>query len=203
MFKINYSVNGIKRWIGPDPIWWGKHWVKVAIAAIAVVAVFMLAGCSYGRSDTVPTQTVLACQGSYIGNYDPPSHEERIRLRNLSLTGRGMAITGDDAVDNKNAGGGDPDGGIWMGGSFKFETDAACNIIKSQTLIFYSYEYSINGQVASDGSFKLVWSGQGSAGEMFGKVNADSSISGEFHHPAPDNFVYGVLNGRFTPMGTI
>ena len=108
-------------------------------------------------------------------------------------------MTGNDDIDNANAGGGPPDGGIWMAGSYSFETDANCNVTSGQTLIFYTYQYDIGGTVSKDGSFKLTWSGQGSAGEMFGKVDANNNISGEFHHPAPDNFVYGVLNGRFTP----
>jgi hypothetical protein len=178
----------------------------VALASIAV------SGCNVGKTDTVTatsggttttTATKSGCTGSYIGSYDPPSHEERIRLRNLSLAGRGVAVTGNDDIDNANAGGGPPDGGIWMAGSYAFETDANCNVVAGQTLIFYTYQYDIGGTVGKDGTFKLTWSGQGSAGELFGKVDSSNNISGEFHHPAPDNFVYGVLNGRFTPNGKI
>lgn len=164
----------------------------LAAAAVALVA------CGSSEPPPVAVATVN-CQGSYVGNYGPPEHEERIRLRNLSLEGRGIAVTGNADTDNGNAGGGAPDGGIWMGGSYAFETDANCNVVKGKTLIFYTYEYDIGGTVQKDGTFNLTWSGQGSIGEMRGKVEADNTISGQFFHPAPDNFVYGVLSGTFTP----
>jgi hypothetical protein len=186
--------------------------LKLSVIAVSTV---VIGACNVGKTDTVTTtgtgtgtgtggtggggSTKSGCTGSYVGTYDPPSHEERIRLRNLSLAGRGIAVTGDDNVDNANAGGGPPDGGIWMAGSYSFETDGNCNVINGQTLIFYTYQYGIGGTVNKDGSFNLVWSGQGSQGELFGKVDANNNISGEFHHPAPDTFVYGVLNGTFTP----
>ena len=86
-----------------------------------------------------------------------------------------------------------------MGGSYAFETDVNCNVTKGTTMIFYAYEYAIGGTVQKDGTFKLTWSGQGSAGDMVGAVDATGNITGKFFHPAPDNFVYGVLGGTFTP----
>jgi hypothetical protein len=143
------------------------------------------------------------CTGSYVGGYTYPDHDERIRIRNLSLASNGIAVTGNDDIDNANAGGGPPDGGIWMAGSYAFETDANCNVVKGNTLVFYAYEYGINGTVSKTGESLLVWSGQGSQGEMKLKLNADNTISGTFHHPAPNTFVYGVLSGTFTPNGKI
>lgn len=187
---------------------------RTFLLSTTLFAALVASGCNVGKTDTVTTTTngttttttstsKSGCTGSYVGSYDPPSHEERIRLRNLSLAGRGVAVTGNDDIDNANAGGGPPDGGIWMAGSYAFETDGNCNVVAGTTLIFYTYQYSIGGTVNKDGSFNLTWSGQGSAGELFGKVDANNRISGEFHHPAPDNFVYGALNGTFTPNGKI
>lgn len=144
-----------------------------------------------------------SCTGSYVGGYTYPDHDERIRLRNLSIISNGGVVTGNDVIDNETAGGGPPDGGIWMAGSYAFETDANCNVIKGTTLVFYAYEYNINGTVAKTGESALVWSGQGSQGDMKLKLNADNTISGTFHHPAPNTFVYGVLSGTFTPNGKI
>lgn len=162
-----------------------------------------IVACSSGSSDSVDTSTPVVsnskCYGTYVGGYAAPDHDERIRLRNLSLSNRGILVTGDDNIDNANAGGGAPDGGIWMGGSYEFETDVNCNVVSGKTLIFYAYEYSIGGTVAKDGAFNLTWSGQGSAGDMVGQISATGDISGKFFHPAPDNFVYGVLSGTFTP----
>ncbi len=143
------------------------------------------------------------CAGSFIGSYDAPDHSERIRLRNLSLAGRGIPVTGNDEIDNLNAGGGGLDGGIYMTGSYAFETDANCKVVKGTTMVFYVYEYGISGSVNKDGTFALTWSGYGSLGELSGKVNSSNVISGEFHHPAPDSFIYGVMNGKFTLNGKI
>ena len=203
MFKIKYSINGVKRWIAPDPVWWGKYWDKVLTLVVVLAVVLFVTGCTSGTNEPAPvtsSDVAANCQGSYVGSYGPPEHDERIRLRNMSLTDRGIAVTGNHDIDNANAGGGAPDGGIWMGGSYAFETDANCNVTKGKTLIFYAYEYDIGGTVQKDGTFNLTWSGQGSAGEMRGKVEADNSISGKFFHPAPDSYVYGVLSGTFTPV---
>lgn len=194
----------------------------------AILAAFVATGCNVGKTDTVTgTSTSTSggstggvstgggstggstgggsaksgCAGSFVGNYGPPERDERIRLRNLSLTGRGVAVTGNDDIDNANAGGGAPDGGIWMGGSYNFQTDGNCNVVSGTTLIFYTYEYNISGTVNKDGSFNLIWSGQGSQGDMKGYIDANNNIGGQFFHPPPDNFVYGVLSGQFTPTG--
>ena len=177
--------------------------MKKSITLAAIIAASALAACNSAQVETPPVVVAVNCQGSYAGSYSPPEHDERIRLRNLSLEGRGIAVTGDDNIDNANAGGGAPDGGIWMGGSYAFETDANCNVVKGKTLIFYSYEYDIGGTVQKDGTFNLTWSGQGSAGDMKGKIEANNTITGKFFHPAPDNYVYGVLSGTFVPMGKL
>lgn len=202
--KLNGSIDRKKYWLDFDAVWLEKNFGRV-MAAIAIVGFgLMLFGCSAGSSNATAQPVAVAnCQGSYVGSYGPPERDERIRLRNLSLGNRGIAVTGNDDIDNANAGGGAPDGGIWMGGSYAFETDANCNVTKGKTLIFYSYEYDIGGTVGKDGAFNLTWSGQGSVGEMHGKVDANGNITGQFFHPAPDNFVYGVLSGTFTPSGKI
>lgn len=201
--KLNGSINGQKFWLGFKAEWLEKNFSRV-MAAIAIAGiVLMVVGCSGDTVETPPPVAAVSCQGSYIGSYGPPEHAERIRLRNLSLANRGIAVTADEAENNRNAGGGDPDGGIWMGGSYAFETDANCNVTKGKTLIFYAYEYDIGGTVQKDGTFNLTWSGQGSAGEMKGKVDTTGNITGQFFHPAPDSFVYGVLSGTFVPLGKI
>ena len=163
---------------------------------------FSLQGPANGGS-TGSGGSASSCTGSYVGTYDAPSHEERIRIRNLSLAARGIPVTGNDAVDNANAGGGGVDGGIYMVGSYAFETDANCNVIKGKTLIGYVYEYSVSGTVAKSGTSTLIWSGQGSIGEFTVSVDSANNITGNFYHAAPDNFVYGVMSGRFTPNGKI
>ena len=166
--------------------------------------VFSLQGPKNGSTTTTTTTgSAKTCMGSYVGNYSPPDHAERIEARNRSLTGRGIAVTGNDAIDNGKAGGGDPDGGIWMAGAYAFETDASCNIIKGKTQVFYTYEYDITGTVVKGAVSNLTWSGQGSSGQIELEVDAKNAISGSFRHPAPDTYVRGVLSGTFTPNGKI
>lgn len=191
---------------------------RTFMLSAALLAALVASGCNVGKTDTVTTtangattttttntagSSKSGCTGSYIGNYSPPDHDERIRLRNLSLTGRGIPVTGNDDIDNANAGGGAPDGGIWMAGAFAFETDGNCNIVAGNTQIFYAYEYGISGTMQKTGQSTITWSGQGSQGDIFISVDSGNNISGRFHHPAPDNFVYGVLSGTFTPNGKI
>ncbi len=167
---------------------------------------FTLQGPKNGTTTTTTTTTTggaKSCTGSYVGTYGPPDHDERIAARNRSLTDRGIAVTGNDAIDNGNAGGGDPDGGIWMAGSFAFETDANCNVTKGTDMIFFTYQYDISGTVAKSGTSYLTWSGQGSTGAMEVNVDANNAITGSHFHPAPDTYVRGVLSGIFTPNGKI
>ena len=166
---------------------------------------FTLQGPANGSTTSTTSSggSAKSCTGSYVGNYGPPDHDERIAARNRSLAGRGIAVTGNDAIDNGNAGGGDPDGGIWMAGSFAFETDANCNVVKGTDMIFFVYQYDISGTMAKSGTSKLTWSGQGSVGEMEVSVDSNNVISGSHFHPAPDTYVRGVLSGTFTPNGKI
>lgn len=176
---------------------WRKYAPWVAGIAVLIILAALISGCSSG--DKAEPTAKFNCQGSYVGSYIHPEHDERVRLRNLSLTNRGIAITGDDAVDNAAAGGGAPDGGIWMGGSYSFDVDASCTVVRGSTMVFYAYPYDINGTIKPDGSFNLTWSGSGSAGRMDGKVESNNTITGTFHHPEPESYVYGVISGTFTP----
>lgn len=156
-----------------------------------------------GGSSSGAGGSASSCTGSYVGTYDMPSHEERIRIRNMSLVANGKPVTGNDAIDNEAAGGGGVDGGIYMTGSYAFETDANCNVVKGTTMVFHVYEYGVSGTVAKGGTSTLIWSGQGSIGEFTVSVDSANNITGNFYHPAPDSFVYGVMSGRFTPNGKI
>jgi hypothetical protein len=46
--KINFSINGVKRYIEPDYVWWAKHWKIVVIVAAVVIFAFSLSGCATG-----------------------------------------------------------------------------------------------------------------------------------------------------------
>ena len=182
------------------------------LLSASLLAALVASGCNVGKTDTTAagggsgggvSLSKSGCTGSYVGGYSMPDKETRIISRNRSLNDRGIAVTGDDDVDNANAGGGPPDGGIWMSGSYQFETDGNCNVVSGQTMIFHSYEYGISGTVNKDGTFNLTWSGQGSSGEMSGGVDSNNNIYGQFFHPAPDSYVHGVLSGTFTQNGRL
>lgn len=185
---------------------------RTLLLSASLLAALVASGCNVGKTDTTAagggsgggvSLSKSGCTGSYIGGYSMPDKETRIINRNRSLNDRGVGVTGNDDIDNANAGGGPPDGGIWMSGSFQFETDGNCNVVSGQTMIFHSYEYGISGNVNKDGTFNLTWSGQGSQGEMTGGVDANNNIYGQFFHPAPDTYVHGVLNGTFTQNGRL
>lgn len=195
--KLSFTKGGVRQSF--DATLWAKWFPRAAGLILVLTFGILLVACSPSNPPPPPV-AAISCQGSYAGGYSPPDHDERIRLRNLSLAGRGITVTADEAENNRNAGGGDPDGGIYMVGSFTFETDANCIITKGTTMVFHAYEYNLSGSINKDGTFKLLWSGQGSEGEMAGKIEANNAITGKFFHPAPDSFVYGVLSGTFVPV---
>ena len=151
---------------------------------------------------SLPPVTVAAksCAGSYVGTIDKPSLEVRLAAYQESLRRRGIVIDPNDPRDPEN---GSSKEGLYMAGNFAFETDANCKVVKGGTNIFYTYPYAIGGTVKADRSFDMVYTGSGVIGEFVGQINPDGTISGQLKHPAPDDFIYGLLNGTFTPNGKI
>ncbi|MDO8456250.1 MAG: hypothetical protein Q7T07_04980 [Burkholderiaceae bacterium] len=185
----------------------GKLPLLLTVAVAALVS-----GCNVGKTDTVAgaattttsgstTTTTTAsgkgCTGSYVGGASPPPHEVRIATRNRALAAKGVAVTGNDAVDNAATGGGGVDGGMYLEGNFAFETDANCNVIKGEFVIF-GYPFPISGTVNQDRTFTLSY-----LGPIVGRVNADNSITGELQHGGGEEYIHGDLWGTFTPNGHI
>ncbi len=175
-----------------------------ALAAVALASA-TLVGCNVGKSDTVTTDATApnnsakqsGCTGSFVGSLDAPPHEERIAARNEALRRDGISVTGNDAIDNAATGGGGVDGGMYLEGSFSFETDANCNVIKGDAIIF-GYPFGITGTVRQDRTFSLSY-----LGPIEGQVNSDNSISGKLLHGGGSEYIYGILNGVFTQNGKI
>jgi hypothetical protein len=140
-----------------------------------------------------------SCQGSYVGSIDPPTHEVRIAQRNRQLASIGYVLTGDDAVDNAATGGGGEDGGIYLTGAFAFETDAACNITKSNGNIF-GIPTTLSGKVSS--TFVFTGMSMTDTGPTVGSVDANGVIKGEQQEFGKE-WVHGVMNGKFTAGGKI
>ena len=178
---------------------------KIAhLFTLALPLAFVACGGTNSPEPTPATTQVTvapkSCAGSYVGTIDKPSPEAVKAMLEESLRRRG--INPDDPID------GIPERpieefGIWMEGNFAFETDANCKVVKGGTNLFYAYPYAIEGKVKADSSFDIVWTGSGATGQFVGQINPDGTISGQLKHPAPDDFIYGLLNGTFTPNGKI
>ena len=175
-----------------------------------VLCVASLIGCNAGTtntttttgSSTTTTTTTTAnsksCTGSYVGGANPPSHEVRIATRDRALQAKGIDISKmTEAEKNAATGGGGVDGGMYLEGSFAFETDANCNVIKGDFVIF-GYPFPISGTVNQDRTFTLSY-----LGPIVGQVNADNSISGQLQHGGGEEYIHGVLWGTFTAGGHI
>lgn len=184
----------------------------LSLKAVTLAAATLVAGCNVGKTDTVAatsnggatsgttttggTATNSTCMGSYVGSIDPPTKEVRIAVRDRWLRELGVGPTGNDAVDNANTGGGGVDGGMYLQGDFKWQTDANCNVISGLATIF-GYEFPIDGKVNADKTFNLNY-----FGPIIGSVDANNRISGELQEGGKE-WVHGVLNGVFTPNGTL
>jgi hypothetical protein len=170
------------------------------LSAIAVTTV-VIAACGSGKTDPVTPDPIIkskGCAGSYVGGANPPSQDVRRAVRDRSLIAKGIDINGlDEAQKNALTGGGGLDGGMYLDGTFAFETDANCNVVKGDFVIF-GYPFGISGTVNQDRTFTLSY-----LGPIVGQVNADNSISGQLQHGGGEEYIHGVLWGTFTPNGKI
>jgi hypothetical protein len=159
---------------------------------------FSLQGPKNGSTTTTTTTNGKGCTGSYVGSVDQPSQEVRRSSRDtwLSLHGYNPAAM-TEADKNAATGGGGVDGGIYMEGSFAFETDANCNVIKGQAIL-YGSPFDITGTVKADRTFALSY-----LGPIVGQINSDNSITGQLQHGGGEEYIHGVLRGTFTPNGKI
>jgi hypothetical protein len=148
---------------------------------------------------TTTTSGSGTCEGSYAGSIDAPTHEVRIAQRNRQLASIGYTLTGNDAVDNAATGGGGEDGGIYLLGAFAFQTDAGCNVVKSNGNIF-GIPTTISGKVNADKSFSLFMS---DTGPTVGSVDGNNNVTGQQQEGGGKEWVHGVLNGKFVSKGKI
>lgn len=150
------------------------------------------------------------------GNFDMPSHEVRIASRNTSLLNHGHVVTGDDGIDNSVLGGGTPDGGIFLCGSFHFEIDAVGQKTDASWIkVFSDVQNPVTGGVTGAGEIwmgspagltitgKIVGSGiEGKVSEtgMIAPINSDMQPNLEGNRVSRDGkecleYVHGVMSG--------
>lgn len=145
---------------------------------LIVLAILYKTG-KFDKKETPTTPVTLMVFPCIIeGNFDMPSHEARIAARNTSLLNHGHNITGEDAVDNEVLGGGAPDGGIWLAGSYHFEIDSVGQKIdgKSWIKVFSDERYPVTGGVTGSGE---IWMGSPAAGATITGKIVGSAIEGK------------------------
>jgi hypothetical protein len=176
---------------------------KIAhIFTLALPLAFVACGVTTPSEATpAPTQATVAaksCAGSYVGTIDKPSLEIRLAAYEESLRRRGIVIRELDVIQ-VNLG---PQEGFWLDGSFAFETDANCNVVKGGVAIF-GYPFEFSGTVSANRAFDMSWIvSAGTQGAIVGQINPDDTISGQVKHPR-EEYIYGLMNGTFTPNGKI
>lgn len=193
--KLKASNNGTKYTFSPDN--WTKFYPWVAGLLAIGFTLFMLAGCSSGTS--APAPVAQSCEGTYVASVDmPPTQAERLAARNQALTIAGFPITGNDSIDNHALGGGDPDGGIYLSGSIAWTTGplvgTQCPITGGSANIF-GHPFALSGGINNAPEFGFGYEG----GPVTGSV-VNGKITGKLMEGGGREFVYGVLNGTFTPV---
>lgn len=133
------------------------------------------------------------CYGTFSGTIDMPPQNERIIARDIKIRSMGKQVTGNPSIDNAATGGGSPDGGMFLTGSFSWETDVNCRVT-SGTAIIFGHPFGITGTVNKDRTFNLSY-----LGPMPGYITSDNLIKGKLQHGGGEEYIYGILNGRFTP----
>jgi hypothetical protein len=171
------------------------------VTVMTLLSAALVTGCGGGKKEDVivdPQPKAGGCTGSYVGYASPPSQDVRRATRDRALISRGYDIS-NLSEEQKNAltGGGGLDGGMYLEGSFAFETDVNCNVVAGDFVIF-GYPFGISGTVNQDRTFTLSY-----LGPIVGQVNADNSISGQLQHGGGEEYIHGVLSGTFTPGGKI
>lgn len=123
----------------------------------------MVRGGFYAFGEVATSDVDVVCAGPFRvfpavidGRFDMPPHEQRIASRDASLLRTGNVITGDDDIDNAVLGGGSPDGGIWLSGTFHFEIDAAGqNTAASWITVFSDERFPVNGGIYPNGEIHM------------------------------------------------
>jgi hypothetical protein len=189
--KAKFSHEGKKREFNLEN--WNFYFRLFSIAVLIAVG---LTACS--ESEPAPQPISVAakyCPSMTEGSIDMPSQEERIKARNIELVANGHGISGNDARDNTVGGGGSPDGGMFLTGSFHFEFDANCQQIpeKSYVTLFSDERFPVTGGMTPDGKI-----GMGSIGgtSIEGSI-VNGKLDAKIYHGDGKRHIYGVFNGGF------
>jgi len=175
------------------------HWIFIAAIVIAFIA-YRAKKLGYFDKKDHADAGVVVDQGLPFpcvleGSIDMPDHEERIKARNIELIANGHGISGDEARDNAIGGGGAPDGGMWLSGTFHFEIDANGQQIpeKSWVTLFSAEHFPVTGGIFPDGTINM-----GSIGGVTIKGSvASGKPVGRVMHGDNKLHIYGNLNGGY------
>lgn len=196
--KVTYSIEGKKGWRGFDAAWWEKNYKRVNIVVAVLGLVLMIVGCSGGSVETPPPVATVStlCPSVIEGTVDAPPMADRVEALRIEAASKGIAITGNYAVDVAAQGG----EMMLIGTGFKFVFDAGCQIDKSQSrLNLFLTDYPVEGGIAADGSLGMAVDVGGAKVGVKGRVVDGKFIEGEVRKGWLPH-IYGVLNGTFTPV---
>jgi hypothetical protein len=190
MLKINYSLNGVNKWIKPDMNFWNHHWLKVSFIIFTLVLILATTACTSGVVETAPAAvTKFSCQ--ITGSVDASPMEDRVKALVIEAASKGITITGDYPTDVRNQGG----EMTLLGNGFKFVFDANGQIVKEQSkLNLFLTDYPVEGGMNLDGSLGMAVDVGGAKVGIKGQVVDGKFTNGEVRKGWLPH-IYGVLNG--------
>lgn len=196
MFKLKYSINGVKRWIAPDPVWWAKYGGKVLALVVVLAVVLFVTGCTSGTNDPAPvtsSDVAMLCPSVIEGTVDAPPMIDRVRALAIEAQSKGLTLTGNYANDVAVQGG----EMMLIGTSFKFVFDPTCQIDKSQShLNLFLTNYPVEGGMELNGNLGMAVDVGGAKVGIKGRVVNGQFVEGEVRKGWLPH-IYGVLNGAY------
>lgn len=169
----------------------------IFLAVVLVIGYFVVKSNKdeKAQANVVLDQSIKYYPCMLEGSIDMPDHGERIKARNLELVANGHGVSGDEARDNTIGGGGAPDGGMFLTGSFHFEIDPNGQQIPAQSWVklFSDEKLPVTGGILPDGTINM-----GSIGgtQITGSVATGKAV-GRILHGDGKHHIYGNLNGGF------
>ena len=170
--------------------------IVIILAIIAIAAFIYMQSKKDKHAALIPNTIYFPC--ILEGNVNMPDHDERIIARNKELIANGHGVSGDEARDNAIGGGGAPDGGMWLSGSYHFEIDANGQRIddKSWIKLYSDDKYQVTGGITGAGVIAM-----GSIGgvQISGSVVGGKPV-GKVMHGSGKVHIYGLMDGVWSAV---
>ena len=163
----------------------GSTYSQALLPTYFLLIASCLVGCNVGKTDDVLASDggTGGCKGSYIGEIVAPPENVRTANRDRQLA-EGGALR--DAVD----------GGIFLEGTFAWETDINC-VVTSGTATINGDVFQVTGKVNSNRTFAL-----NASGLVEGAISSGNDLTGQFRESGRE-WVYGDISGKFLANGKL